>query len=114
LATWLLAIAHHRAIDELRSRRGKALRGELSVDDMYHLASGDPALDDALLRDEVHRTLASLPEAQRDAVEMIYWGGLSRREVAEKLGVPLGTVHTRLRLGMDKLRDTFSRLFSDE
>jgi RNA polymerase sigma-70 factor (ECF subfamily) len=45
---------------------------------------------------------------------MIYWGGLSRREVAEKLGVPLGTVHTRLRLGMDKLRDTFSRLFSGE
>jgi RNA polymerase sigma-70 factor (ECF subfamily) len=81
---------------------------------MYYLASADPALDDALLRDEVHRTLASLPEAQRNAVEMIYWGGLSRREVADKLGVPLGTVHTRLRLGMDKLRDTFSRLFGDE
>lgn len=112
--TWLLAIAHHRAIDELRSRRGKAWRSELPVDDMPWLAAGDPALDDALLRDEVRRSLGGLPDAQRQAIELIYWGGLSRREAAEKLGVPLGTLHTRLRLGMDKLRDTFGRLFADE
>ncbi len=114
LATWLLTITHHRAIDELRSRRSKAQRNEVSVDDLHYLASGDPALDDALLRDEVHKSLRSLPAAQREAIELIYWNGLSRREVADKLGVPLGTVHTRLRLGMEKLRGTFSRLFSDE
>ena len=114
LATWLLTIAHHRAIDELRSRRGQARRNEVSVEDLHYLASTDPAVDDALLRDEVHKSLRALPEAQRVAIELIYWSGLSRQEVAAKLGVPLGTVHTRLRLGMDKLRDTFSRLFGDE
>lgn len=114
LATWLLAIAHHRAIDELRSRRGQARRSEVSVEDFPYLGTSDPALDDALLRDEVRKSLRSLPDAQRAAIELIYWNGLSRQEVAAKLGIPLGTVHTRLRLGMDKLRETFSRLFRDE
>jgi RNA polymerase sigma-70 factor, ECF subfamily len=114
LAGWLLSIAHHRAIDELRSRRNKQQRSETSVDDFWSLAARDPALDDALLRDEVRRTLHQLPDAQREAIDLIFWGGLTRREAAQHLGVPLGTIHTRLRLGMDKLRDAFGRLFGEE
>lgn len=114
LASWLVAIAHHRAIDELRSRRGKAQRRELSVDEIVYLPARDPGFDEALLRDEVRGALSTLPAAQREAIELIFWGGLTRREAAEQLGVPIGTLHTRLRLAMEKLREVYSHLFRDE
>jgi RNA polymerase sigma-70 factor (ECF subfamily) len=104
LHSWLLAIAHHRAIDELRSRRGKDMRREISDDSIQPLVSIDPGFDDALVRGELHEALHLLPAAQRDVIELIFWGGLTRREVAQRLNLPLGTVHTRLRLGMEKLR----------
>jgi RNA polymerase sigma-70 factor (ECF subfamily) len=104
LAAWLLAITHHRSIDELRSRRGKHLRREISDEAIHPLAVLDTGYDAALLRGEVQEALHLLPPAQRDVIELIFWGGLTRREVAERLQLPLGTVHTRLRLGMEKLR----------
>jgi RNA polymerase sigma-70 factor (ECF subfamily) len=104
LLAWLLAITHHRAIDELRSRRGKDLRREIPDATIQLPISLDPGFDDALLRGEVHEALHLLPSAQRDVIELIFWGGLTRREVADRLNLPLGTVHTRLRLGMEKLR----------
>jgi RNA polymerase sigma-70 factor (ECF subfamily) len=114
LVTWLLAITHHRAIDELRSRRGQHQRREISVEQFEHLGVRDSAIDQALLRDEIRASLDSLPLAQREAIELIFWSGYTRREAADRLGVPLGTLHTRIRLGMEKLRDGFSRLFGDE
>lgn len=114
LSSWLLAIAHHRAIDELRSRRGKDQRRELSEDLLQSLAADDPAIDEAVIRNEVRDALQTLPPAQREVIELIFWGGLTRREAAEQLHVPLGTVHTRLRLGMDKLRELFRRIFPEE
>lgn len=113
LAGWLLAITHHRAIDELRSRRNQQHRRETPIEDVWNLATRDPALDEELVRDEVRRALHHLPAAQREAIELIFWGGLTRREAAQRLGVPLGTLHTRLRLGMDKLRVAFARLFME-
>lgn len=110
LVSWLLSITHHRAIDELRSRRSKAARQEV-FDTALAPPMFDPALDEALLRDEVQQLLHALPSNQRDVIELIYWGGLTRREVADRLQLPLGTVHTRLRLGMEKLREACSRLF---
>jgi RNA polymerase sigma-70 factor, ECF subfamily len=104
LIAWLLAITHHRAIDELRSRRGKDLRREISDDAIHPLSTLETGFDEALLRGEVHGALHLLPPAQRDVIELIFWGGLTRREVADRLHLPLGTVHTRLRLGMEKLR----------
>lgn len=104
LSGWLLSIAHHRAIDELRSRRGKDMRREVSDDSIQPLVAFDPGFDEALLRGEVHEALHLLPPAQRDVIELIFWGGLTLREVADRLQLPLGTVHTRLRLGMEKLR----------
>jgi RNA polymerase sigma-70 factor, ECF subfamily len=109
LAAWLLAITHHRAIDELRSRRGKDLRREISDEAIHPLAAPDTGYDAALLRGEVQEALHLLPPAQRDVIELIFWGGLTRREVAERLQLPLGTVHTRLRLGMEKLRSALGR-----
>jgi RNA polymerase sigma-70 factor (ECF subfamily) len=114
LVSWLLSIAHHRAIDELRSRRGKSQRRELSADHMQLLTADEPAIDDALLRGEIRVALAALPQPQREVIELIFWGGLTRREAAAQLSLPLGTVHTRLRLGMDKLRGLLGQLFGEE
>jgi RNA polymerase sigma-70 factor (ECF subfamily) len=114
LAAWLLAITHHRAIDELRSRRGKELRRKLSDDAIDRLAAPDTGYDAALLRDEVQEALDLLLPAQRDVIELIFWGGLTRREVAERFQLPLGTVHTRLRLGMEKLRSALGRVSAEE
>ncbi|HNP74362.1 MAG TPA: sigma-70 family RNA polymerase sigma factor [Kouleothrix sp.] len=114
LSSWLLSIAHNRAIDELRSRRGKDARREISDESLGPLASIDPSYDEVLLRNEVQQALRELPPAQREVLELVFWGSLTRREVAEQLQLPLGTVHTRLRLGMDKLREALRRLFADE
>lgn len=114
LATWLLTIAHHRAIDELRSRRGREQRREVSDKLLALRAAEGTSFDDALLKDEMRTALSDLPPAQRDVITLIFWNGLTRREVAEALHVPLGTVHTRLRLGMQKLRILCSGLFLDE
>ncbi len=114
LVSWLLSIAHNRAIDELRSRRGKDARREISDEALQPQAQIDPGYDEALLRSEVRQALGVLPPAQREVVELVFWGDMTRREVAEHLQLPLGTVHTRLRLGMDKLRENLRRLFAEE
>src|SRR5262245_14592599 len=114
LAAWLLAIAHHRAIDELRSRRGKDVRRELSDEALEALAAPDSGYDAALLHGEVEEALQLLPPAQREVIELMFWGGLTRDEVAERLQLPLGSVHTRLRLGMGKLRAALERASAEE
>src|SRR4029078_13356173 len=105
LASWLLSINHNRAIDELRSRRGKDARREISDDELQPRAAIDPGFDEALLRGEIRQALLLRPSAQRDVIGVLFWNGLTRREIAERLRLPLGTVHTRLRLGMEKLRE---------
>jgi RNA polymerase sigma-70 factor (ECF subfamily) len=114
LISWLLSITHNRAIDELRSRRGKDARREVPDDDLQPQAVIDPGFDGALLRGEIQQALRALPPAQRDVIELVFWNGLTRREIAEHLSLPLGTVHTRLRLGMDKLRESLRQLLTDE
>jgi RNA polymerase sigma-70 factor (ECF subfamily) len=114
LASWLLSITHNRAIDELRSRRSKDARREISDEELQPQAAIDPGFDGALLRGEVRQALHQLPAAQRDVIELVFWNGLTRREIAERLELPLGTVHTRLRLGMDKLRESLRQLLDQE
>ncbi len=114
LASWMLSITHNRAIDELRSRRGKDTRREISDDILQPQAAIDPGFEEALLRGEIQQALQMLPVAQRDVIELVFWSGLTRREIAEQLSLPLGTVHTRLRLGMDKLRESLRPLFNEE
>lgn len=111
MASWLLTIAHHRAVDVLRSRQGKETRQTVSAQQLEFIAVQDPLLDGALVRGEVQAALDELPSAQREVIELIFWGGLTRREAAERLAIPLGTVHTRLRLGIEKLRLTLGNLF---
>jgi RNA polymerase sigma factor (sigma-70 family) len=106
--TWLLSIVHHRAIDAVRRRRpvaelpdeadGSLTPAPLTLPDVWGEVSG------RLDRAQVQAALATLPDAQREAVELAYFRGLSQTEIAERTGVPLGTVKSRVRLALVALR----------
>jgi RNA polymerase sigma-70 factor (ECF subfamily) len=119
--TWLLTIARSRALDRLRSM--KRLREE-SIEEREEEQGGaaalvqsasDPSLDaeHSEQRRIVVAALAELPREQREALELGYFGGLSQSEIAERTGQPLGTVKTRMRLAMLKLREKLSLLRED-
>lgn len=109
-ATWLLSVARNRAVDEVRSRgrrRRREAPPELDPEDTPSLVDDeDPAYAAQLADDRalVVGALRSLPPEQRRALELAYFGGMTQQEIATALGQPLGTVKTRIRLGMRKLR----------
>jgi RNA polymerase sigma-70 factor (ECF subfamily) len=110
LLSWLMSVTRNRAIDERRklSRRVRSEDGEEPLLTLRDLdARDDPVLGLALAetRAVVRKAMQSLPPAQRQVVELAYFGGLTQTEIADKTGVPLGTVKTRVRLAMRKLRD---------
>lgn len=105
--TWVLTLAHRRAVDRVRSAQASADREERAA-----LLDRTPAFDEVaeqvetrLEREQVRRCLRTLTELQRESVNLAYYRGLAYREVAELLTVPLGTVKTRLRDGLIRLRD---------
>jgi RNA polymerase sigma-70 factor (ECF subfamily) len=105
--TWVLTMAHRRAVDRIRSSQASRER-DLRIGIRDQVAGYDDVAEQAEIRLEnvrVKRALSRLSEAQREAVTLAYYGGLSQREVSELLDVPLGTVKTRLRDGMIRLRD---------
>ena len=108
---WLISIARSRGIDRLRSRRVRVDREndagrEISIRSSFvdQTTGADHAIH-AQERGALRSALAELPEAQRVALELAYFEGLSQSEIAARLGEPLGTVKTRMQLGMKKLRD---------
>lgn len=109
--TWLLSITHNMAIDELRKRQRRPQRADLEdpAETLAAVEDGERSVEElawlGALRDEVAGALRCLPEAQRLPIELAYYRGLSQREVALELDVPLGTIKTRMRLGMRKLRE---------
>jgi RNA polymerase sigma-70 factor (ECF subfamily) len=113
-ATWLLSVAHHRAIDELRARRHQPLPIDGPDGPGADVVDGGDDLDElAWLRERrsaIRGALATLPPAQRAAIELAYFGGLTQRQIADRLGEPLGTIKTRMRLAMQKLRGSLTDL----
>ena len=108
--TWLLSVARNRAIDERRSR-GRRFRFEtppsINAEEMLELAPTDEVRDTAVVSEErvvVQKALATLPPEQRLAIQLAYFGGYTQQEIAQGLHQPLGTVKTRIRLGLQKLR----------
>ena len=83
--SWLLAIVRHRAIDSMRRRRNGVVIGRLDAE-------------------QVRIALVKLPEAQREVIELAYFDGLTQREIATRTGAPLGTVKSRMRLGLVTLK----------
>ena len=105
--TWLLSIVHHRAIDAIRRRRPTtelpdpieaAVPAALTMPDVW--AEVSASLDAEIVRD----ALAVLSDVQRQAIELAYFGGLTQLEIAERTGTPLGTVKSRMRLGLLAMR----------
>jgi RNA polymerase sigma-70 factor (ECF subfamily) len=108
--TWLLSVARNRAIDERRSR-GRRFRFEtppsVNTEEMLELVPTDEERDVAVVSEErvvVQKALATLPPEQRLVLELAYFGGYTQQEIASGLHQPLGTVKTRIRLGLQKLR----------
>jgi RNA polymerase sigma-70 factor (ECF subfamily) len=106
--SWVLTIAHRRAVDRVRS--AEAARGR---DDRYSMLTAevphDSTAEGATLRldaERVRRALARLTDSQREAVELAYLSGYTHTEVAALLDLPLGTAKTRIRDGLIRLRDT--------
>jgi RNA polymerase sigma-70 factor (ECF subfamily) len=103
--TWLLAMVHHRAIDRLRRRAAANLAPppEEDLEDRRIAPIWQQAFEQ-IRGEQIATALDQLPAEQRQAIELAYFGGKSQSEIAEQLGVPLGTVKGRTRLGLEKLR----------
>jgi RNA polymerase sigma-70 factor (ECF subfamily) len=102
--SWLLTVVRNRAIDAVRGRA--ATTPTVPVDDLPLVALDSPEAEAirAVEGRVVREALAELPPEQREVVELAYFGGLSYPEVAERTGVPLGTVKSRMRLALERLR----------
>lgn len=116
LVPWLLEIARNRAIDRVRARRRRNRLGERlvvlgTVEAVTPAAEPDEAARPGWhVHTEVHQALAALPDEQRATVQLAYFEGRTHSEIAERLEIPLGTVKTRLRLGLGRLRDRLTGL----
>lgn len=115
-SAWLLTIVHHCAIDELRRRRSSAESVATDMTEEAVAALPDQRADvpervwSNLQNEKVRAALAQLPDAQRKVIEMAYFGGFTRQEIAAQLNEPVGTVHTRARLALLKLKELLTGL----
>jgi RNA polymerase sigma-70 factor, ECF subfamily len=106
--SWLLSVVRNRAIDFLRSRAGKAPK--LTFDDdavLEQRPAEERTEEEALQREtaaELRGALGNLPGEQSKVIELAYFGGFSHSEIARILGLPMGTVKGRMRLGLEKIR----------
>ena len=111
VATYLLSMTHHRAVDVVR--REENVRRWRTSDERLELAPDPKArvedeVEASERRAEVRAALKDLPDPQRQALLLAYFGGYTQREVAALVGVPLGTVKTRMAAGMRKMKEALS------
>ncbi len=104
--TWLLSIVHHRAIDAVRRRRPTAELPDLELPPPAAFRLPDVWAEVAAILDAetVQGALDTLSDVQREAIELAYFGGMTQQEIAERTATPLGTVKSRMRLGLLAMR----------
>ncbi len=107
--SWIMSVAHHKIVDLIRSRRrAQSMTEPADYETLERLPSGQTSTEEEvennLERERIMQALAVLPEAQREVILLAYFEGYSQSEMAAKLGHPLGTIKTRVRLAMQKLR----------
>jgi RNA polymerase sigma-70 factor (ECF subfamily) len=111
LRTWLLGIVHHRAVDALRrSGSDGRRRVDMPVEELEIEADQASVAAEVIERDQagiVRDALTGLPAEQSKVIELAYFGGFTHTEIADMLGVPIGTIKGRMRLGLSKLRTQF-------
>lgn len=111
LITWLLSITHNMAIDEVRKRNRRPQKTDAGDPELLLSGMADLSTDieeEAWLsgvRSAITAALERLPREQREVIELAYFRGLTQREISETLRQPLGTIKTRMRLGLQKLRE---------
>ena len=114
LRTWLLGIVHHRAVDALRRSGGDIRRRVDAPVEEMEIESGEIRVEAEVARRDdaarVRSALADLPPDQARVIELGYFGGFTHTEIADMLGVPVGTVKGRMRLGLAKLRSRFDSM----
>ncbi len=106
VGTWVLGIVHHRAVDVLRRTMVVERRRDSADGIEEHLVAAERTEQDVLRRAdarEVRGALATLPDPQRQVLQLAYYGGFTQSEIATMLSCPLGTVKGRMRLGLQKL-----------
>lgn len=112
---WITTIARSRAIDRLRSEK-QSLQREESLETASQQATSENVEDDATnseLRTIIRKAMEDLTPEQREVIELAYYGGMSQSEIALKLNQPLGTVKTRTRIGMMRLRETLGPILRE-
>jgi RNA polymerase sigma-70 factor, ECF subfamily len=107
---WVITLSRRRAIDRLRKRdaycrASDRLAAEAQRDPQEGVAHVDEDIAHAEMREHLARVLATLPPAQRQAIELAFYKGMSQREIAHATGIPLGTIKTRLELGLRKISE---------
>lgn len=105
-SAWVGTITRHLCIDELRRRRARPLteRDEKSLERIVSTDDPARAVQDTLEQARIGAALQKIPAQERIVIELTYWGGMTQREIALHCRSPLGTVKTRLRLGMQRLK----------
>lgn len=106
-STWIMTIAHRRAVDRVRSAQASTLRdvrvAQLGEERPYDIVA--ETVEHRMESEQVVRALKDLTDLQREAVTLAFYGGYTHVQIADLLGVPLGTVKTRIRDGLIRMRD---------
>lgn len=106
-STWVMSISHHQCIDELRRRRVRPMTEPGDWESLDRLAGNDDLVQheqDTFEQAWVRQALQQIPTQERTVIELAFWGGMTQREIALHCRSPLGTVKTRMRLGMRRLK----------
>ena len=106
---WIMSVAHHKIIDVIRARRRTVAVSEPADYETLEAmpstwASTEELVEQNIERERILKALSGLPDSQREVIMLAYFGGFSQSEMADRLKQPLGTVKTRVRLAMRKLR----------
>ena len=115
---WIMSVAHHKVVDLIRSRRRTLTMTNPADYETLDLLPADQTsteeqVEQNLERERILKAMSELPEAQREVIMLAYFEGYSQSEMAKKLTQPLGTIKTRVRLGMQKLRTILEQDVND-